>query len=327
LEVISTLQRETDSKDNKIKLLEGQMDTERENSRLEKESIINDYENQISELREALREKETSLKVIKDEFNVLKDFRRKRRELMQELERKNKDMIELEKTNKDKIERLEKKFFEEKVRLQKETNIKLAELASKAHQEAILNLKQTTKEVYKENLRMADALRYHVMEGEDLHKMNTQLSITNKQLLEEKDLNSIIVKEKIMQSKKQNDQIKSLQNKVVSMEYTLSHIVREFDQEKEIISKLAKQEIDKVRLTVDTLKSELRIKIKQMKQIRRIAQHILDQRSDLETFFMDALDHVRLEICKEKEEKRKQEIEEYNKKIKSVSIKKKKLKK
>jgi len=42
---------------------------------------------------------------------------------------------------------------------------------------------------------------------------------------------------------------------------------------------------------------------------------------------MDALDHVRLEICKEKEEKRKQEIEEYNKKIKSVSIKKKKLKK
>jgi len=48
LEVISTLQRESDSKDNKIKLLEGQMDTERENSRLEKESIINDYENQIS---------------------------------------------------------------------------------------------------------------------------------------------------------------------------------------------------------------------------------------------------------------------------------------
>jgi len=53
---------------------------------------------------------------------------------MQELERKNNDMIEIEKTNKDKIERLEKKFFEEKVRLQKETNKKLAELASKAHQ-------------------------------------------------------------------------------------------------------------------------------------------------------------------------------------------------
>ncbi|OUM58075.1 hypothetical protein PIROE2DRAFT_16740 [Piromyces sp. E2] len=54
---------------------------------------------------------------------------------MQELERKNNDMIEIEKTNKDKIERLEKKFFEEKVRLQNETNKKLAELASKAHED------------------------------------------------------------------------------------------------------------------------------------------------------------------------------------------------
>jgi len=165
---------------------------------------------------------------------------------------------------------------------------------------------------------MADALRYHVMEGEDLQKLNNQLSITNKQLMEEKDLNSIIVKEKIMQSKKQNDQIKELQNKVMSMEYTLSHIVREFDQEKEIISKLAKQEIDKVRYTVDTLKSELDIRIKQMKQIRRIAQHILDQRTDLETFFMDALEHVRLEISREQEEKRRREVEEYNRRIKNV---------
>ncbi|ORX52538.1 hypothetical protein BCR36DRAFT_582486 [Piromyces finnis] len=318
LEIISSLQKESESKDTKIKLLEGQMDNERETARLEKESIIRDYENQISDLKEVLREKETSLKVIKDEFNVLKDFRRKRRELMQELERKNNDMIEIEKTNKDKIDRLEKKFFEEKVRLQKETNKKLSELASKAHEEAILNLKQTTKEVYKENLRMADALRYHVMEGEGLQKLNNQLSVTNKQLLEEKDLNSIIVKEKIMQSKKQNDQIKELQNKVISMEYTLSHIVREFDQEKEMISKLAKQEIDKVRCTVDTLKSELDIRIKQMKQIRRIAQHILDQRTDLETFFMDALDHVKIEICHEREERRRREAEEYNRKIKNV---------
>lgn len=48
MEVISTLQRESESKDTKIKLLEGQMDTERENSRLEKESIIKDYESQLA---------------------------------------------------------------------------------------------------------------------------------------------------------------------------------------------------------------------------------------------------------------------------------------
>jgi len=66
---------------------------------------------------------------------------------------------------------------------------------------------------------MADALRYHVMEGEDLQKLNNKLAITNKQLLEEKDLNSIIVKEKIMQSKKQNDQVKKKKKKKKKKNY------------------------------------------------------------------------------------------------------------
>jgi len=34
---------------------------------------------------------------------------------------------------------------------------------------------------------------------------------------------------------------------------------------------------------------------------------------------MDALDHVRIEICREREEKRRREAEEYNRKIKNVS--------
>ena len=35
---------------------------------------------------------------------------------------------------------------------------------------------------------------------------------------------------------------------------------------------------------------------------------------------MDALEQVRLEICREREEKRRQEAEEYNRKIRSVII-------
>jgi len=61
-------------------------------------------------------------------------------------------------------------------------------------------------------------------------------------------------------------------------------------------------------------------KNKKIKKKKRIAQHILDQRTDLETFFMDALEHVRIEICREREEKRRREAEEYNRKIRSVRI-------
>ena len=44
---------------------------------------------------------------------------------------------------------MEQKFFEEKMRLQQEANQKIAELAERAHTEAIKNLDETTRDVYK----------------------------------------------------------------------------------------------------------------------------------------------------------------------------------
>lgn len=69
------------------------------------------------------------------------------------------------------------------------------------------NLTETTKEVFRQNVRMAEALRYHVQEGEELGKTNTQLTQVNKQLLEEKDLHDVIVKEKILQTKQQSQEV------------------------------------------------------------------------------------------------------------------------
>lgn len=54
--------------------------------------------------------------------------------------------------------------------------------------------------------------------------------------------------------------------------------------------------------------------------VQRLAQHILDQRTDLERFFMDALDHVRGEIQKEREAAKKAAQAEYNRRMRAVSI-------
>ena len=67
-----------------------------------------------------------------------------------------------------------------------------------------MNLEETSKEVFKENQRMAEALRYHVIEGDELSKVNNQLTQANRQLSDEKDLHNVIVKEKIMQARQQS---------------------------------------------------------------------------------------------------------------------------
>jgi hypothetical protein len=127
--------------------------------------------------------------------------------MIQELDDQKLELIEAEQRHKEVINRLEKRFFDDKLRLQKEANRKIGELAAKAHNEAISNLKETTKEVYKENIRMTEALRYHVQDGEELKKLNEKLTTENKKLNESQELHNLIVKEKIEQSKLQADEV------------------------------------------------------------------------------------------------------------------------
>jgi hypothetical protein len=126
---------------------------------------------------------------------------------MKELEHQRLELAETDKRHQETIARLERKFFEDKIRLQKEANRKISELAAKAHKEAVLNLQETSKEVFKENQRMAEALRYHVREGDELNKTNTHLSQANRQLSDEKDLHNVIVKEKIVQTRQQSQKV------------------------------------------------------------------------------------------------------------------------
>jgi guanylate kinase len=70
-----------------------------------------------------------------------------------------------------------------------------------------MNLKDTTKEVFKENIRMAEALRHHVEQGEELSKVNTRLQSDNRKLEEDHDLHNVIVKEKIHQTKSQTVEV------------------------------------------------------------------------------------------------------------------------
>ncbi|KAI8808503.1 hypothetical protein BJ742DRAFT_772166 [Cladochytrium replicatum] len=318
LDVIAALHQDGEEKENINKALLVQIDRERLQASYEKEAIIKDYEMKLSDMTVVLNEKEAAAKVMQQEFSVIKDFRRKRHELLKELENQKLELQDTEKRHKEVIARMERKFFEEKIRLQKDANQKISELAMMAHKEAVANLSETTKEVYKENLRMAEALRHHVQEGEDLSRRNSELVGTNRHLAEENDLHNVIVKQKIVHSQQQSAEIKDLQNKIRAMEASLSHVVREFEHERKMIRRLAHNELSEVRKEADRLRSLLERRTTEMRHIKRLAQHVLDQRTDLEKFFLDALDDVRKEIAKEREQGRRASVAEQNEKLRTL---------
>ena len=87
---------------------------------------------------------------------------------------------------------------------------KISELAERAHTEAVSNLDETTRSIYKENVRLTEALNYHVKYGEDLGIAKKNLSTENKKLRSEKEMNSLIVEEKVIQGKKLQKQVELL---------------------------------------------------------------------------------------------------------------------
>ena len=69
---------------------------------------------------------------------------------------------------------------------------------------------ETTKSVYKENVRLSEALNYHMKEGDVLKKKVSRLEEENESLKGDKELNDMMVQEKVVQVKQQKEQIREV---------------------------------------------------------------------------------------------------------------------
>uniref|UniRef100_K1QSB4 Basal body-orientation factor 1 n=1 Tax=Magallana gigas TaxID=29159 RepID=K1QSB4_MAGGI len=296
IECFTLLQKKDEEKKNENERLKQSIRELKKEHRKEKENIVEDFSTQINELEEKVSEKTREVELMQSELKVVKEFRRKRGQMQKELDDIKESMYNANRDHKGTLTRMEQKFFEEKMRLQQEANQKIAELAERAHTEAISNLDETTKSVYKENVRLSEALSYHMKEGEVLKKLRDKLQEENEQLRGDKELNDMMVQEKIVQVKQQKEQIRQLTEKIQTLEKSLSHMSREFNTEKRSIMQQARTENEAAKIELAKLQRVIDLKTREMNKVKRLAKNILDQRTELERFFLESLEQVRNEI-------------------------------
>ncbi|XP_065942719.1 basal body-orientation factor 1 isoform X3 [Magallana gigas] len=296
IECFTLLQKKDEEKKNENERLKQSIRELKKEHRKEKENIVEDFSTQINELEEKVSEKTREVELMQSELKVVKEFRRKRGQMQKELDDIKESMYNANRDHKGTLTRMEQKFFEEKMRLQQEANQKIAELAERAHTEAISNLDETTKSVYKENVRLSEALSYHMKEGEVLKKLRDKLQEENEQLRGDKELNDMMVQEKIVQVKQQKEQIRQLTEKIQTLEKSLSHMSREFNTEKRTIMQQARTENEAAKIELAKLQRVIDLKTREMNKVKRLAKNILDQRTELERFFLESLEQVRNEI-------------------------------
>ena len=96
----------------------------------------------------------------------------------------------------------------------------------------------------------------------------------------------------------QQKKIVEYKSKIGNLERSLQQIVTEFEKEKEMVRYQHESIIKDQRTAIINARENLRVKNKELKQVRALAQVILDQRSEVEQFFLEALEQIKEEIRK-----------------------------
>ena len=88
-----------------------------------------------------------------------------------------------------------------------------------------------------------------------------------------------------------------MQEKIETLEKSLSHVVHEFETEQTSLMQMSQIKNESATNEIKKLQRTLEMKTKETTKIKKLAKNILDQRTEMERFFLEALEHVKLEIA------------------------------
>uniref|UniRef100_A0A8C4FFX7 Basal body-orientation factor 1 n=1 Tax=Catagonus wagneri TaxID=51154 RepID=A0A8C4FFX7_9CETA len=296
MSVLSYLKKQDQEKDNLIEKLKQQLNETKEQAQEEKEKLEQKYTVQINELEGQFHQKAKEIGMIQMELKTIKQFQKRKIQVEKELDDLKENLRNTERKHQETLRRLESRFFEEKHRLEQEAEKKIIMLAERAHHEAVMQLNNAGRTVFKENIYLQKALAYHLKEADTLQKNSQKLRETHTFLLQQKEINDLLVKEKIMQLTQQRSQIQTLQKKVVSLEAALSCMTKEFETEVLKLQQQAMVENQAGQIEIFKLQQLLQMKDREMNRMKKLAKNILDERTEVESFFLDALHQVKQQI-------------------------------
>ncbi|XP_026567404.1 basal body-orientation factor 1 [Pseudonaja textilis] len=296
VDVMSYLKKQEAEKEDLIEKLKQQVNELKLRAKEESELAAEQFAKQLEELEEKFHRKATEIGLIQIELKMIKEFRKKKALLEKELEDL-KDTLDItKKEHQETISMLEKKFIEEKQRLEREAEKKIIMLAERAHHEAIAQLDNAGRAVFTENVRLQEALGYHMKETEELQNIKQKLENSNAFLLQEKETKDLLIKEKILQITQQKALIQELQNKVKILEEAVNYMAGEFKIEIKKTEEKALVQNQAGRIEIEKLEQLLELKEREMSRVKKLARNVLNERTEVEKFFLDALEQVKQEI-------------------------------
>ncbi|XP_019721026.1 basal body-orientation factor 1 isoform X2 [Hippocampus comes] len=286
------LKREA-AKDEEINVLHDTLKSQEALSLEQQNKLVEHYTLEISEMKVLFRKRAGEFETIRDGMRTIEEFQTRKAQMEQELSDMKKSMQLAEKEHRENRNMMEYRFFKEKARLEKDAEEMIAQVEEQAHHEAVLQLDDASRCVFKENVRLNETLKHHMKEAEELHKMADSLAKENTSLAMDKKTLNILAKKNTAELVAQKEELTHLKEKLASLEQTLEH--KRDEQERFEEKMLLSRQADKAEF--EKLQSVLSMREKELKHIKRLAGAVMEQRSELERFFHEALAQVKDEIA------------------------------
>ncbi|KAJ8341593.1 hypothetical protein SKAU_G00338840 [Synaphobranchus kaupii] len=311
LDIIAFMKGKDVEKEEKIGQLEEQLREQKNKAAEESEQLVADYTLRINELEETFNKRSGEFRMIQGELKMIKEFRKEKAHMEQELSDIKESMHLADRGHKESLSRMEHKFFREKLRLEKEAEQRIAQLAERAHNEAIVQLDDSSRSVFKENIRLNEALSYHMKEVEELRGVTVALAEENHSLTLHKETCDLMLKDNISQLKEQRDKVVELKGKVAVLEQALGRMAGEFERETQDVEQRALISTEAGRVEIDKLQKVLAMREREMNRVKRLARSVVEQRTELEVFFQEALVQVKQEIQASRQQHKQAALQAY----------------
>lgn len=297
MEVISYLKKQDTEKETKISHLQQQITEQRQHAIDENKKIIEIHTEQSEFMQNKMSQKAKEMQLIQRELNKVKVFRKKQVSLENELDDIKETMSTSNREHQETLRQLENKFFDEKIRLEREAEQRLNRLTEQAHTEAIINLDDRAQCVFKENVRLHETIKIYKMEEAQRRKDYKELEEKNTRVVNDKEINELLIKEKVSDSRQRKGKIIELQTKVEKLEKVLGHMAAEFETAKQQMKQEIELRMATSQVEIERLGAVVKLKDKEMNRVKKLAKNILDERTDVEMFFLQSLEEVRQQIA------------------------------
>ncbi|NWQ76338.1 BBOF1 factor, partial [Columbina picui] len=276
----------------------------------DKKKLVDYYVQQIKELEEKFQKKVGEIGQIHLELESIKEIRREMAAMEKELEDVNRPVRILQFSSE--IRTLILISIPKK---KKKKSIKAMIKAPGFCFPLYRQLNSPGRDVFKDNVGLRGAFAYQLKETMELQKINQKLEEDKTLLLQEKENNEGLIRKKILQINHQKAQIEDLQCRVEKLERALNRMTGEFVRGTRKTQQQALIENQASMVEIKKLQQLLEMKDREMNRVKKLARNILNERTEVERFFLDALEHVKQEIISSRKHYKKKAQTAYYRKM------------